>query len=368
MASIVGIKNRSPSTYETRPVGATGSGPTGPAGPTGATGAAGATGTTGATGPAGGPTGPTGATGATGTTGATGPAGTTGAAGATGATGATGAAGAAGATGATGATGAIGVAGATGATGATGPSFQTITLSINAALCQAQPPGSSSVTVSTPIPVGAKYFSLLIGDVPAPVFFDDPLHSQWYASVVIGPYSGGPVEIDVTNPGDIPQSANENISPPGPFPAQVTNFGGQTFEFTVNISSLLAASAVGTVNTTNPGLYGVGGTLSGKSFELETGFNISVVTFTPAPANQAAMLAQINAVIGPSGFLATVNGSNELVITATSVGTSFDLAAGAPSDALVVLGMTVGPYNPTVIPGNITTATIGSVSTTLYYF
>jgi len=127
VSGIAGIRNKSPTTYDSR--GVAGSG------------ANGATGSTGATGPSGGPPGPTGSTGNPGSTGSTGSTGVTGSKGSTGSTGATG-------TGVTGSTGPAGANGTsvTGSTGATGTS---ITGATGASITGATGATGTSVTGST---------------------------------------------------------------------------------------------------------------------------------------------------------------------------------------------------------------------------
>lgn len=88
------------------------------------------------------------------------------------------------------------------------------------------------------------------------------------------------------------------------------------------------AVATGSVDMTSL-TYGVAGTIDGESliFTFDGAASPLTVTFS-APANLAAALAQINAVIG-SFATATVNGSNHLVITDIKIGTASSIVVGA---------------------------------------
>lgn len=122
--------------------------------------------------------------------------------------------------------------------------------------------------------------------------------------------------------------------------------GGDTYSAeiaTPTATEDTAATTTGTTDMTTVGLYGGGGTLDGKEFDINVdGGGLVTVTLT-APANSAAVLSAINTAVGDT--VATLSGTNRLVLTSTTDGgsSSIVLVAGTP-DALAVLGLTAGTY------------------------
>ncbi len=101
------------------------------------------------------------------------------------------------------------------------------------------------------------------------------------------------------------------------------------------------AMVVGTGDVTNPLLYGASGTLAGKTLELSEGppSVTPTVTFSsPAPANVAAMLAQINTGTG-GNVIATMDSLNHLVLLSKTTGATATLSVTG-GDSLTYLGLT----------------------------
>jgi len=253
--------------------------------------------------------------------------------------------------------------------GGGGTALKSSTLVVDVPVCHAQPPGASSVTLTAAVPASAKYFSLLIGDVPTPVLFDDPLHSVWRATFSVGVRTDT-VEIDVTAPDPLPETLKTNP----PLSGEQTGVAGQTFSLTVNATHMAPAQVVGSVNlVTTPGLYGGGGALDGTSFTIIEALGIT--KFKPvlvAPADAAAVVTKINTTFNGTNFftdfyMASINGANELVITANNNTDDINLTAGG-SDMLTVVGMAPGTYKPILTPSDITTATQGLISAELLFF
>lgn len=130
----------------------------------------------------------------------------------------------------------------------------------------------------------------------------------------------------------------------GAFVFYVDGGDSESPEIAMPAASEDAATVTGTADLSASGLYGGAGTLDGTGFEV----NGEQVTFT-APANAAAVAAAINTAVGED--VATINAQSRLVLTH---GTSVVLAAGSPSGALALLGLTAGTTNAT--PGTATYA------------
>ncbi len=108
---------------------------------------------------------------------------------------------------------------------------------------------------------------------------------------------------------------------------------------TVDLTSLTYATAgsrVGTVDLT--GLtYGAGGTLAGLTLIINPNGGGAVTTTFVAPANAAAVVAQINAAM--SATIASLNQQNQLVLTSTTIGSASTIALSAAT-SLTALGLT----------------------------
>lgn len=124
---------------------------------------------------------------------------------------------------------------------------------------------------------------------------------------------------------------------------------------TVDLTSLayaLPAIVTGTVDLVNTaGLYGSGGTLDGKAFDITVdGGSLVTVTFGTginAPADYTDVLETINAALTVAGE-ASITSAGYLQLTSSAVSATGEiiLAAGTP-DALAVLGLTAATTNGT---------------------
>jgi hypothetical protein len=116
--------------------------------------------------------------------------------------------------------------------------------------------------------------------------------------------------------------------------------GATTYVATLaNSASPLPAVVEGTGDTTTAGWYGGGGLLDTKILNLLIGGNITVHVIFAAPADAAAMVAQINTALGDNGFAGTL--SSHLLLTTASAGAATTLTVLAGS-ANAVLGFTDG--------------------------
>ncbi|XXX79169.1 DUF2586 family protein [Sorangium sp. So ce134] len=140
----------------------------------------------------------------------------------------------------------------------------------------------------------------------------------------------------------------------GAFVYSVDGGDAESPEIAMPAASEDVATVTGTEDLSASGLYGGGGTLNGAGMTV----NGDQVTFT-APANAAAVAAAINTAVGEN--VATINSQNRLVLTH---GTSIVLAAGSPSGALALLGLTAGTTNAT--PGTATYA-LGDTGLTITF-
>jgi hypothetical protein len=119
--------------------------------------------------------------------------------------------------------------------------------------------------------------------------------------------------------------------------------GATTYTATLTVSGASTAAALtGTGDTTTAGWYGGGGTLNGTMLiVIVDGLAVYTVTFV-APADVAALLAQINAVTNPAvgqHKAVATNIANRLVLTTIGTGTPASLVMGAGTSN-AILGFT----------------------------
>lgn len=97
-----------------------------------------------------------------------------------------------------------------------------------------------------------------------------------------------------------------------------------------------AAAVIGTVSIATPA------GLAGKTLEISDGQQLQTIEFSAAATTSAAVLSEINAIMGASAggrLLATVNGSTYLVLTSTQVGAD-SMVWVKSGTALSILGLT----------------------------
>jgi hypothetical protein len=123
----------------------------------------------------------------------------------------------------------------------------------------------------------------------------------------------------------------------GAFAYSVDGLDSESPEIAMPAGSVDTATVTGSVDMTTAGLYGGGGTLNGTGFSV----NGDQVTFS-SPANAAAVVTAINTAAGET--IASIDDDDHLVFTS---GSEIVLAAGSPSGALALLGLTAGT-TPTV--------------------
>jgi hypothetical protein len=100
------------------------------------------------------------------------------------------------------------------------------------------------------------------------------------------------------------------------------------------------ATVVGTVDLRTLH-YGAGGSLDGKTLKVTHNGGATLTTTFAAPANQGAVVSQINANTVAGGITASINGSNQLVLQSSDVGAGASITV-AVSTAPVILGISQG--------------------------
>jgi hypothetical protein len=123
----------------------------------------------------------------------------------------------------------------------------------------------------------------------------------------------------------------------GAFVYSVDGLDSESPEIAMPAATEDTATVTGSVDMTTAGLYGGGGTLTTTGFSV----NGHQVTFS-SPANAAAVVSAINTAEGAT--IASIDEDNHLVFTS---GSAITLAAGSPSGALALLGLTAAT-TPTV--------------------
>lgn len=121
-----------------------------------------------------------------------------------------------------------------------------------------------------------------------------------------------------------------------------------SYNATLTSHASKAASVTGNVDLTTLS-YGSGGSVDAMTLLLSFGDNQTYSVTFNAPANDTALVAQINAVISGVGVASIQPATNFLVITATEVGadSSVTVIGGTwrfPNGVLTVLGLTQGTY------------------------